>query len=351
MTGGGTLGPVTPLLAIVEAWRRRDPDVRVSWVGTPSGPERDLIKQVGVEFNALTAPKLHRHRKWMWPLAPLLLIWSCMHAVILLKKLQPDIVFTAGGYVSVPVVWMAFFMRIPSWVHQLDVEPGLANQLMAPFARRVSVTWKKSAKAFSKRKTIVVGGLVRTRILSGRSEHMMDTYHLRRDKPTVLVLGGGTGAQSLNEAVQIIASDIVPKMNVILLTGRGKLSEQLRALDLDGFIALEFLDEDMADAYAAADVVVARAGMGTISELVALRKPTILVPIRGSHQEKNAKALEDRNAAHVVWKLTPQVLEQAILHLVQDDQRRQGLRQRIGQVFRLDAADRIVKRALDIIKK
>lgn len=351
MTGGGTMGPVTPLLGIVEAWRQADPDVRMSWIGTPDGPERDVIERSNIQFTSLWVPKLSRHQWLTWPLVPFLLLVSCVKATIALRQLKPDIIFTAGGYVSVPIVWVAKFLKIPCWVHQLDVVPGIANKLMAPLAKRISVTWKESAKDFSSKKTSVVGGLVRSEIYSGHSETIINRYQLSHAKPTVLIFGGGTGAESINQAVEVIAQELAQVLNIILITGKGKMTSTLRAIEHPGFLVKEFLNEEMIDVLTAADVVVARAGMATIIELVSLKKPTILIPIRHSHQEKNAKALEDRGAAEVIWDLTPQVLKQGIERLALDHQKRRGLAQRIQHVFKVNAAEIIVEEAIKLIQK
>lgn len=349
MTGGGTLGPVTPLLGVVEEWRKRDPDVQFSWIGTPTGPEQELIETYNIPFHALAAPKLSRHKPWIWPFIPLMMVASCIRAFNLLHDNPPDMIFSAGGFTSIPVVWVGWFMRIPSWIHQLDVQPGLANRIMGPVAKRVSVTWKESLGAFSKAKADVYGGLVRGDIHGGNGYRFLNRYDLNVDRPTVLVLGGGTGAQSINEAIEITAQDLTKEMNVVLLTGKGKMSPRVKSLELDGFLAKEFLGDEMRDALDAADVVVARAGMGTIAELVALKKATILIPIPGTHQEWNAKALDQRDAADVIWKLTPQILAQSITRVIHDKQRQRGLEQRIGTGLSMHAARMIVDDARSML--
>lgn len=348
MTGGGTLGPVTPLLAIVDEWRRRDAEVKVSWLGTKRGPERQIVEAAGIEFAAMFAPKLNRHQLWQLPLIPILLFVSCLQAFRKLREIKPDLIFSAGGYVSVPIVWMGWLLRIPSWVHQLDVQPGLANKLMAPFARKVSVTWKESATAFPARKTEVVGGLVRQDVARGQASKLIKDFHFDPKLPLVLIFGGGTGALSISRATSVIATELATKANVLLLTGSGKMAPEIKNIKVPHFAAREILVEEMKDALRAADVIVGRAGMGTIAEAIALRKPLILIPIPGSHQEHNAKILQDRQAAIVIHRLTPQLLFQAISNLLASPQKRHGLSQRLGQVVRLNAHERIVDEARQI---
>ena len=343
-TGGGTLGPVTPLLAIAETWRRREPDVVLSWIGTPSGPERILVEGMKIDFYALSAPKLDRHRWWKLPFLPFHFAWAVIRAGLLLRQLKPSIVFTAGAYVSVPVVLVAKILRIPVWVHQLDVVPGIANKIMAPLATRVSVTWAESAVKLRRKQVLVVGAMVRKGLTVGTSEIGRDRYGFDPQKPTLLVAGGGTGAAKLNDIMAAIAPEISQRMNVLHLTGKGKM---LAALQQVGptYVALEFLADGLADAYAAAEIIVTRAGMGTIAELAALGKAAILVPLPGTHQAENALALATHEAAEVVVMLTPQTLIQAIEHLLVNPARREILAHNIRSIFPLNADERIVHEA------
>lgn len=335
------MGPVTPLLAVAAEWRKRDPEVKVTWVGTKTGPEKVLVESAKIEFHSLVAPKFDRTRPWKLPLVPFFLLFSCVRAFQMLGNIQPDIVMTAGAYVSVPIVWMARLRGIPVWVHQLDVVPGLANKLMAKVATKISVTWSESLPAFPEKKTEVVGAMARKFVKVGERQMARERYAFSADKPTVLVMGGGTGAAKINEMMSVLAPDLLKKANVLHITGKGKMLSSLTQAG-ENYVAVEFLNEGMADAYAVADVVVARAGMGTIAELAALGKPTVLIPILNSHQEANAQALAGRSAAEVVTYLTPQTLMQAIIRLLDDQQHREELSHNIRGIFALNADERIV---------
>lgn len=348
MTGGGTMGPVTPLLALASVWKRKDPDVQVSWVGTPHGPEFDVINKRGIIFHALSAPKFDRTRIWKLPFVLPHFLLSCFQAYILLRQIKPDIVFTAGGYVSIPIVVVARFMKIPSWIHQLDVQPGIANKIMAPFATKISVTWEKSARAFSASKTKVLGGMVRPEILEGDRERFIKEYGLDPQKQTVFVTGGGTGALSINNAMEVIGAELAQKMNVIHLTGKGKMIHGLENTT-GSFVVREFFTNEMADALKVADIVVSRAGMGIILELSALKKPTILIPIPGTHQEKNANILEEKEAARVIRKMTPQILKQEIFRLAENRVEQSKLSRNIGLVLPSTASLRIIREVEELI--
>jgi UDP-N-acetylglucosamine--N-acetylmuramyl-(pentapeptide) pyrophosphoryl-undecaprenol N-acetylglucosamine transferase len=266
-----------------------------------------------------------------------------------LEELNPDIVFSAGGYVSVPLIWLAAIKKIPTWIHQLDVEPLLANRLMAPLSTRISVTWERSLKDWPLSKTVVAGGLIRESIRRGARDWFVREKGLASSKPTLLVIGGGTGAQSINEAMEVIADELLSEMNVIHLTGIGKMPSSLQKKG-KSYQVFELLDAELPHAYAAADLVVARAGMGTISELVALAKPMILLPIPGSAQIANANALSELSAAQVLLSPTPQILGQAIKHLMRDVAARQKLSMFARRAFQTNAASQIVREAATWLK-
>ncbi len=342
-TGGGTLGPVTPLLSAAELLRDQEPDARIVWIGTPEGPERQLVEASRFEFFALSAPKLDRTRLFTLPFVIPKFFISCVRANAYLQDLDPAVVVSAGAYVSVPVAVMARIMGIPVIIEQLDVTPGIANRIMAKFAAKILVTWPENMASFSKAKTELVGGSVRRMVMLGQAKLARERYGLRSNVPTVLVLGGGTGAASLNASLATIGPELVKEANVIHVTGKGKLTPELAAIG-SGYAPVEFLGEGLADAYALADVVVARAGMGTLMELVALQKPTILVPIPNSHQEANANAVAARGAAIVLQKeTTPQQLFQSVRKLLHDPSSRENLAANMGKLFPLKAEERLIE--------
>lgn len=344
MTGGGTLGPVVPLISIVEEWKTKNPRVIVSWIGTPKGPEREVIEERHETFYELYAPKLSREKKWLWPFVPVLFIASCIKALILLLKIQPDIIFTAGGFVSVPVVIVGKFLGIPTWVHQLDVVPGLANKIMSLFAKKVSVTFIESEIAFPKFKTLVVGGIASVRSSQGDPDKFVKDFSLDPNKPTIFVTGGGTGAVEINKAMALIGTELMNEMNIIHLTGIGKMLPELEGMP-QGYWSQEFMNEEIKHAYALADIVVSRAGLGTILDLIGSSKPAILIPIMGSHQERNAEVLKERGAVIVVKNMTPQLLKQEIRHLINNLPLRTQLGEAIRQVISLKGQEKIVEEA------
>jgi len=344
LTGGGTLGPVTPLLAVAEVWREQGEETEFAWIGTKKGPERALVETYRMPFFSLHAPKLDRGRKWKWVFIPFFMLWSLFRAWRLLSEIEPDVVMSAGGYVSVPVVIMARIMGMYVWIHQLDRVPGLANKIMAPFAHRISVTVDESLEAFPEKKRLDVGAVVRPGMWKGDPKQARQKLSLpeQEGRLTLLVFGGGTGAESINNMMAVIGAELVEKMDVIHLTGKGKWDAVFETFG-DRYVALEFLGAGMANALTLADMVVGRAGMGTIMELSVLKKASILLPLPNTDQLGNARMLEEREAAKIVRSVNPQILKQEIQRLAQDASLRHTYSRRMSMLFYAHGAQKIVE--------
>jgi UDP-N-acetylglucosamine--N-acetylmuramyl-(pentapeptide) pyrophosphoryl-undecaprenol N-acetylglucosamine transferase len=336
LTGGGTLGSVTTLLALVPHLQKKG--YAVHWVGTVDGPERELVEAAGIPFSAIRAPKFRRYFTWKHLLMPYELVKGCMQAFQLLYAEKPAAIVTAGGFVSVPVVWMGWVRKVPALIHQQDVQLGLANFLMTPCATAFTVTFEASMKHFPRSKTLWTGNPVRD---------LTPTTHvfaLDTSVPTVLVFGGGTGAHALNALVSTALCEIA---NVIHSTGKGKAAP---AITHPRYHHSELLGEEMKEALRAATVVVCRAGLGTIAELSALRKPAIVVPLPGTHQERNAALLRKQHAAIVCEQkhLTPTSLVDTIRTILVDTKTQQQLGEAIGALNKPNSARAIAERVVDI---
>ncbi len=344
MTGGGTLGPVTPLIAIGNAVEKSAFNVEIVWVGTPQGPEGDLLKNLGYRFISLKTAKLPRYASASILSAPFVLGKSYFQAREILHREKPDLVMSAGGYVSVPLIWAAKTMKIKTWIHQLDVRPGLANKMMAPFAGWITTSWKKSVAAFPKEKTEWIGSPVRDGFKKADREEGVRSWGVNSDLPTVLVVGGGTGATWINQVIPEIAPSLLEKANVIHQVGKNKTSSVPNKSGRGKYIRTDFIVE-MDKAFAVADVVVCRAGMGTLSELALTSKPAIVVPIPGSHQEDNAKVLQGNKAAIVFKEVQgAQELEDTISKLLADKKHQKELGKKIYDLLPTEhVADKIAE--------
>jgi UDP-N-acetylglucosamine--N-acetylmuramyl-(pentapeptide) pyrophosphoryl-undecaprenol N-acetylglucosamine transferase len=338
-TGGGTMGPVTPLLAVFEAWKDVDPDVQGVWAGTPHGPEGEVVVKQGMRFYALPVARFPRHPSIEWVLLPFRFVHALLVAAYVLMKERPNLIASAGGYTAVPVILMGRLLGRKVWVHQQDVDVILTNRLTAPFAHELTVAWEKNQKDLGP-KAQLIGNPVRPSVLKGDAQKARKLFGIRNKKPTVLVFGGGSGATWINEMVGEIAGDLSKKANVIHLTGIGK---QGGLEDFEHYHVREFLREEMADVLQLADVVVCRAGTGTIAELAGLAKASIIVPLPNSPQEDNAQMVEGAAVIRHQRTTTAEQLRDEILELVLNEEQREELGKKMHAKLRANVADVFVE--------
>ncbi|MBI2550913.1 glycosyltransferase [Candidatus Uhrbacteria bacterium] len=340
--GGGSLGPVMPLLAVAEAWKETDPSVDIFWIGTPQGPERKLIEEAGIRLLQLPVTRLTRYPSTEWLFLPFRFVWACYLAFVVLGREKPQAIGMAGGFTGVPVVIAGWLRRIPSWVHQQDATVILSNRLVAPFSRWITVAWERLLTSFPKRKTSFLGNPVRSSMRAGKMDVAYERFGIDLRLPTVLVMGGGGGAGWINDRMEHVGEEIARHANVIHVTGTGKITDKLKTLH-PRYHAVELLGADLAHAYAAASIVVCRAGMGTISELAALKKAAILIPLPSSIQEANAELVG--GAAMVVQQsgTDGERLKQAILALLDDQPRMKAMGQALQALLPTDGAGKVVE--------
>ncbi|OGH61071.1 MAG: undecaprenyldiphospho-muramoylpentapeptide beta-N-acetylglucosaminyltransferase [Candidatus Magasanikbacteria bacterium RIFCSPHIGHO2_01_FULL_50_8] len=298
LSGGGTLGPVTPLLALVETARTSGESHEFFWIGTERGVELPLVRKAGIQTYTIPSGKIRRYFDFKNFSDLCNMVRGFFAARRLLKELQPDVVMSAGGFVSVPVHYAAWMLGIPSVVHQQDVLVGLSNRLMSWIATRVTVSLEQQLTQFNKRKVVCTGNPVRPSVMHGSRERGVEIFHLDPDRATVFVFGGGTGSDAMNRAVaQIVAEYDDGQLQIIHLTGRDR---RFSVAPTPYYHPYQFFTAEMADAYAVADVVVSRSGFNAITEICAWGKPSILVPIKNSHQEANAAYAAAAGGAFVV---------------------------------------------------
>lgn len=346
--GGGTLGSVTPLLAVAQAVRDRQPAAEIYWIGTDSGPEERLVREAGLDFESVSSGKFRRYLAWRNVTDIGRIIKGFFECWSLFGRRRPDALVSAGSFVAVPAVWAAWCRRIPVHLHQMDIRPGLANKLSAPFAGSFSVAFEKSLRDFSAQRPVWTGNPVRPELFQGSRTEAGRLFGLEAGVPTVLVLGGGTGAVSLNDLARLAVPEIAATAQLIHLTGRGKSAP---AAGPSRYHQIEFLTGDMKHAYAAADLVVTRAGMGVLTELAALGKPAVIVPMPGSHQEENAAFFAGPGAAVVLAEsgLGPRDLAAAVLGLLGDPDRLQAMGEAMSRFNRSDSAERLADLVLGLV--
>lgn len=351
LAGGGSGGSATPILAVATELRERVPDVELLYVGTHAGPEADLAAEEGIPYVGVATGKLRRY----WDAQNLTDVVRVGRGVVQslghVRRFRPDVACGAGGFASVPPLAAAGLLRVPVLIHQQDVIPGLANKLLVPFAQRITVALPDTVHAFPQGRTTLRGNPVRRRVLAGSADEGYRRLGLDPAVPLVLVTGGGTGALALNRLVAAAASRLVEQAQILHLTGRGRGVETPAVGPR--YQQREFLVDEMPHALAAATVVLSRAGLGTLSELAVLGKPTIVVPMPGTHQEANARAFaKDGGAIHVnQGELTPDTLARLICGLLADEPRRSRLGERMRALMPADAAARIAEDVLALARR
>jgi len=350
LTGGGTMGSVTPLIAIAEEIKKQREDAEFLWLGTKNGPERNVIKEYGIQFNPIVYGKWPRYFSIENFLAPFKVLAGFFQAILIIIKFNPDIILSAGAFVSVPVVWAGWLLRKKSLIHQQDVKPGLANKLMALFANKITVTFDESLKYFNEKKAVLTSNPVRPEILEGDRERAIQKFKLEQNIPTVLFLGGGTGSLKINEVVIKAVPLLVNFCQIIHVTGKNK--DNYKGIDNPRYHKYEFLIEEIKDVYAISDLVVSRAGLGTLTELSVLAKPAILVPLPG-HQELNAIYYSKNNAAILLEQkeLTAESLVRKIKFLLENHVELENLSRNINKMIDKDATKKIVSEIFKLLPK
>jgi UDP-N-acetylglucosamine--N-acetylmuramyl-(pentapeptide) pyrophosphoryl-undecaprenol N-acetylglucosamine transferase len=341
LAGGGSGGSATPVLAVAQALKRRVPGVELLYVGTRDGPEASLAAAQGIPFVGVHAGKLRRYWDTRNITDPARVVAGIGESLVLARQFRPTHAFAAGGFGAVPPITAARVMGARTVIHQQDVRPGLANRLLVPFAHRITVSLESSLSHFPRGRTRVTGNPVREEILQADAATAYARLGLDASLPLILVTGGGTGALGLNRIVAAAAPTLVQEAQVVHLTGRGRGVPSTTASPR--YRQIEFLVEEMPHLLAAATLVVTRAGMGTLTELAALGKPGIVVPLPESHQWDNASAFAQLGAIELVDQrdLTPDGLAARVLALTADTARREQLGRALAHSMPKDAAERI----------
>ncbi len=360
LAGGGSGGPTTPLLAVAEEIKKTDTAAKFLFAGTSAGPEKLFVKQVGIDFVEIPAGKLRRYFSWQNFVSPFLIIAGIFKSLSVIQKFKPDLVFSAGGYVSVPVVFAARLMGKKVVIHQQDVLKTLSNSILAPFADKVTVSFKSSQKDFNSgsgfngadsEKVIWTGNPVRLEIsqcLGADKNQAKQSLNLKTDWPVLLVLGGATGAAALNAALLAELPDLCKTIQVVHISGRGK---QIN-FQHEHYHQYEIVSE-MGKFYAAADIVVTRAGLSTLTELAYLEKPIIIVPMPDSHQLYNAKVFDQAKAALVLNEkdFVAGGLISVVKKLMYNADWQHELSQNISGIMPRDAAAKIAAIIIELCKK
>ncbi len=360
LAGGGSGGSVSPLLAVANKIITHHPKAHFLLVGTNIGPEKNMAQAQHIEFTPIAVAKFRRYFSWANFIAPFLFIGAFYQSYKILKSYKPDCVFGAGSFVQVPIIWAAWFLNIPSVIHQQDVVLSLANKLCQLIVSKITVTFPESQANFSSSigifykknpdKVVATGNPFREQLVNGNKQIAITNFKLKSDLPTLLVLGGGTGAEFFNQLIKNCLPDLGKTVQIIHATGRGK-GENIQHENYHG---LAFLKEaDLANAYAAADIVLSRAGLSAITELAYLKKLSIIVPMPHSHQEINGQYLMSKQAAIVIpqHKITSKNFTGLIRKLVFAQEVKLELEENIGKLMPKNAGAKIAEIIIKLAEK
>lgn len=275
LTGGGTAGHVTPNIALLPELKKQGFDIH--YIGSKDGIEKKLIEEFDIPYYGISSGKLRRYFDPKNFSDPFRVIKGYQEASSLLKKLNPNVVFSKGGFVTVPVVIAAKRRHIPAIIHESDMTPGLANKICIPCATKVCANFPETLKTLPPQKAVLTGTPIRKELFSGNKLKGLEFCGFSVEKPVILIIGGSLGSVVVNNAVRSILPDLLKDFQVIHLCGKDKIDTSLE--HTPGYVQFEYIKKELSDLMDAADIVISRAGANAICELLALRKPNILIPL------------------------------------------------------------------------
>lgn len=341
LTGGGTAGHVTPNLALIPSLRELGYEIR--YIGSYEGMERKLIEQADIPYDGISSGKLRRYFDRKNFSDPFRVVKGYTEALKLMKKYRPDVVFSKGGFVAVPVVLAAKHYKIPVIIHESDMTPGLANKLCIPSASKVCCNFPETLNYLPAEKAVLTGSPIRAELLKGDRLSGLQYTNLSSNRPILMVIGGSLGSVTVNTVVRQTLPQLLHDFQVIHICGKGNLDDSL--IGTDGYVQYEYVDAPLKHMFAAADLVISRAGANSICEILAMRKPNILIPLSAAasrgDQILNAKSFSKQGFSTVLEEeeLTVESLIQAITRTYEN---RQAFMESMGTSQLSNAVDTII---------
>ena len=366
LTGGGTGGHLFPLVAVSNFLREKYFDDKIDFVfyGPRGKMEKDIMQKNNIKQRHIASGKLRRYFSWQYLIDAVKFPFGLLQTMLWLLIDMPDVVFAKGGYASVPVVLVAWVYRIPILIHESDAQPGMANQFIANFAKKVAISFERAKIHLPASKIIVTGTPVSERVLSGNAEEARRILGMKKDaKPVVLILGGSQGARLINRQILKMLKPLLSEFQVIHQTGQSNYKEVVAEAQRKGFkigasdyYPVAFMDEEIKHFFALADVVISRAGSTSISEIAANAKPAILVPITHSannHQRLNAFEVARLGGAIVLEEnnFKTSLIMLRLRQLTQDGEIRERIIQGVKQFYNPQATELIANELIRLVEK
>lgn len=347
LTGGGTAGHVTPNIALLPRLRELQYDIH--YIGSYNGIEKELIAKQQIPYHGISSGKLRRYFSLKNFTDPFRVLKGFNEANHLIKTLKPDVIFSKGGFVSVPVVIAGKRNHVPVIIHESDMTPGLANRISIPSAYKVCCNFPETLKALPEDKAVLTGSPIRQELLTGDPEKARAFCGFTDNKPVILVIGGSLGATAVNQAVRAILPELLKEFQVIHLCGKGKLDTSLS--NLEGYVQFEYIQDELRHLFALSDIVISRAGANAICELLALQKPNILIPLSASasrgDQILNARSFERQGFSEVLEEetLTNELLLKSIRELYKNRRQYVTAMQRSAQQSPIETIIQLIESA------
>lgn len=317
LTGGGTAGHVTPNLALIPGLKEMGYEIR--YIGSHTGIEKKLIENEGIFYYGISSGKLRRYFDKKNFTDPFRVVKGYFDALKIIKEYHPDILFSKGGFVSVPVVLAARKCRVPIIIHESDMTPGLANKLAIPHAVKVCHTFPETAAYLPSEKAVLTGSPIRAELLAGDSKKGFAICSFKPGLPVILIIGGSQGSAAINEAVRNDLPNLLQKYQIVHLCGKDKLDHSLEGIT--GYKQFEYATDSLKDLFAMSDIIISRAGSNAICEFLALKKPSLLIPLpakasRGD-QLLNAESFQKQGFSEILLQesLNAQSLASSIEHI------------------------------------
>ena len=350
LTGGGTAGHVTPNIALLPSLKKAGYEIK--YMGSYDGIEKKLIEELGIDYIGISSGKLRRYMSAKNFTDPFRVIKGFFEAKKFIKNYKPDVVFSKGGFVSVPVVLAADRYKIPVIIHESDMTPGLANKLCIPSAVKVCCNFPETVSSLPADKAVLTGTPIRQELMKGDKEAGRQFCGFTSDKPVLMVIGGSLGAASVNDHIRKILPELLKAFQVIHLCGKGKMDETLKGTE--GYVQYEYIKEELPDLFALSDVVISRAGANAICEISALHKPNLLIPLSANasrgDQILNARSFEKQGFSMVLEE--EEITESTLLNSIRElYQNRQSYIDAMSESSHMNSIEKITGLIEDCVNK
>lgn len=310
LTGGGTAGHVTPNIALLPSLREMGMEIK--YIGSYDGIEKKLIEEQDISYVGISSGKFRRYMSAKNFSDPFRVIKGYREAKKIVKEYKPDVLFSKGGFVSVPVVLAAKKYKIPVIIHESDMTPGLANKISIPYATKICHNFPETKEHLPEGKSVLTGSPIRKELLSGNKLAGLNMCGFSANRPVIMVIGGSLGAAAINETVRDSLDELLKKYQIVHLCGKGKTDDSLN--NITGYKQYEYIKDELKDLFAMSDVIISRAGANAICEIQALKKPSILIPLsaRASRGDQilNANSFKKQGFSEVIQEedLTKELL-------------------------------------------